>query len=199
MTENLKIATIAGCSAIIGGLVSGSYQHVRDFLTRPRLQIDFKGTEANRVEIEIVINGSQVSEIYLRAGVRNRGRQGVKGCRVYLAGVKEVHPTHLNPTAFYDPMPLSWPNRDFETRDMPRGVDMYVDIVRISRHSPGWNFSVKDLLASALKLLNYSGTYRLYLVATAENASPAMCQVDVTYKQDWNTLRVAESKHRRFT
>jgi hypothetical protein len=31
-------------------------------------------------------------------------------------------------------------------------------------------------------------------MATAENAAPTACYIDITYQRDWNTLRATEYK-----
>jgi hypothetical protein len=52
-------------------------------------------------------------------------------------------------------------------------------------------FSVENLLASQTSLTSYRGTYRFHLIATADNAEPATCAVDVNYDGDWHNLRAA--------
>jgi hypothetical protein len=179
---------VAGAgAAIAGGLLSGAYQHFRDLYEEPKLQIDYEGTDANKVETD--------NEIYIRARVRNAGRRTAKGARVFLTSLKEVQPSGtILPTSLYDSKPLAWSGWTFAPRDIPPAsrVHFYVDLTRVSKHEQGWLFSVEQLFASQTALQKYSGTYRFQLTLTADNAKPATCEIDVTYKQDWNSLR-AES------
>jgi hypothetical protein len=69
------------------------------------------------------------------------------------------------------------------------GVHFYVDLMRVSKHQPGWLFCVEKLLASQAGLKDYSGTYRFQLTLTDDNAEAATCEVDVTYAKDWHNLR----------
>lgn len=45
MSEAWVVALVGGGSAIVGGMVSGAYQHARDHWNRPRLEIDFVAGE----------------------------------------------------------------------------------------------------------------------------------------------------------
>ena len=62
----------------------------------------------------------------------------------------------------------------------------------ISKNASGWNFPSKEQFASMVSLAKYSGTYRFEVTVTADNAAPAKCEVDITYRQDWNTFRAEE-------
>jgi hypothetical protein len=195
--SNTVLSAIAG--GVVGGFLSGSYQHLREWHDRPRLHIDFKGTEANTVPVEFTRGDTSVSEIFLRARVLNSGRKVARACQVFLTGLTEVHPAGTTPTAFHDSMALAWAGGQFVPRDVPPGVEFYVDVVRISKHYPGWNFSVENLFASLSQLKEYKGTYRFHLIVTGDNTDPAVCQVDVSYAGDWHGLRsveVAKPRHR---
>jgi hypothetical protein len=197
MTQTTEIALVGAGSALVGGLLggllSGAYQHCRDWFSRPKLQIDYKETSANKVEIAYKKDDStDVADIYIRARVRNTGRRTAKGAQVFLTSLKEVHPSgSTTATSFHDSMPLSWAGWNFKPRDIPpaSSVHFYVDLMRVSKHQPRWFFTVENLLSSHAGLENYSGTYRFQLTLTADNAKPAICEIDVTYAKDWHSLR----------
>ncbi len=189
MAEALRDAIIAGVSAIAGGLLSGAYQHLRDHLARPKLVIDFLSTAANQEDVEYKVGDKTISEIYIRARVRNDGRQVANNCRVFIAALSEVHPVGTTPTSLHDAKQLSWAGYKFSPLDVPPGVDFYVDILRVSKHEPGLVLCVERLFASQSGLKNYRGTYRFRLLATASNAEPAACEIDVSYDGDWHNLR----------
>jgi hypothetical protein len=92
--------------------------------------------------------------------------------------------------AFYDAMPLAWPRWQFTPRDIPRGVDCYVDVLRISKETEGWNISIERPYGSHDKIPRHKGIYRFQLMATADDAEPFVHELDINYEQDWNTLRV---------
>jgi hypothetical protein len=194
VTDTLTGALIAGISAVAGGLLNGAYQHLRDRLARPKVVIDFQGTEANQVTSEYKIGEKVVSEIYIRARVRNTGHHVAKSCRVFVAALTEVHASGTTPTSLKDAKQLAWAGYDFSPLDVPRGVDFYVDVVRVSKSDPGWLFSVQKLFASQTQLKAYRGTYRFRLLVTADNADPAACEIDVVYDGDWHNLRAMRAR-----
>ena len=188
--ENSTAVVISGGAAIVGGLLggvlSGVYNHLRDGREQPKLLIDYAGGDANRVEVELA---SGISEIYVRARVRNTGVRVARNCLVFLTALKEVHPSGTTPTTLHDAMPLAWAGWNFTPRDVPQGVEFYVDLMRVSKQTTGWQISVQQLYASHANLKQYSGTYRFQLTVTADNAFPATCEIDVTYDQNWRNLR----------
>lgn len=191
MSETTTVAWIAACSAIGGGLLSGAYQHLRDYWNRPVLEIDFGGDDSYIVETtEHSSDGRDASYLYIRVRVRNTGRQVAKGCRVFLARLEEVHPSgQTTRTAFHDSRQLAWAGLRFVPVDLPRGLEFYADVLRVSKDAPGWDISVHHLFASERSLKGYKGTYRFHLVATCDNSEPARCVVDVSYAGDWHNLR----------
>jgi hypothetical protein len=149
------------------------------------------GTSANQVTAEYQQGRA---EIYIRARVRNTGREVARSCRVYLAELTEIRTSGQISTSLYDAKQLQWAGLDFIPLDIPRGVNLYVDLAWVSKDQPGWRFSVQRLFASQSGLKTYRGTYRFHLLATAHNADPAVCSVDVSYDGDWHSLRAWEVK-----
>ena len=68
----------------------------------------------------------------------------------------------------------------------------YIEIVGVFKHESGWNFK-KNQREEIISMKMFSGTYRLKLTVTADNAKPKSCEIDVTYQnkevRDWNQLR----------
>jgi hypothetical protein len=159
--------------------------------SQPKLEIDFEGTPgANIVDAHYKRkDGTDVDDIYIRVRVRNLGQRTAKGSRVFLTTLQEVQPTGATITEIYDSLSLPWAGWAFEPRDIPPGVSFYADLMRVSRHTEGWIFSAEKKFAIKAALEQYSGTYRFRVTTTADNAAPAICEVDVTYKQDWHTLK----------
>lgn len=192
--DNGTVAWITGAAAVggglVGGLVSGFYQHVRDRMQRPILKLDYQGMDGlNKVEVSYKQGESSVDDIYIRVRLRNEGRSIARKSVVYLTAIEEVYTSAQTPTCFAEAMPLAWPKYKFGPLDIPTGPDFYVDLVRISKHDSGWNFSVEQLLTSHVGLKTFKGTYRLHLMATADNAESAKFALDIAYSQDWHGLR----------
>lgn len=198
MTDAMTTAVVASASAIVGGilggLLSGPYQHAREHLSRPKLAIDFEGSQANIDTAEYKDGESTVSEIYIRARIRNTGQRPARGCRVFIVGLTEVHASGTIPTSFHDAKQIAWAGYDFSPVDVPRGVNFYADVLRISKNRAGWLFSVRRLFASQMQLKDYRGTYRFRLMVTADNAEPVGCEIDVTYDGDWHSLRAIAAR-----
>jgi hypothetical protein len=183
-------ALIGAGAAIAGGLVTGAYENLRDWLSRPILAIDCNSNSAaTRVENEYMVGQEKKEEVYIRARVRNVGRRPAQNCRVYLTKLSEIKGTNLGDTVFKDARPVSWAGWDFLPRLVPKGVDFYLDIARVSKKTRGWVLPLERLFASEEKLTQYVGTYRFHLVATADNATPVQYSVDVEYNGDWHNIR----------
>jgi hypothetical protein len=201
MTETTEIALVGAASAlfggILGGVLSGVFQLTRDWFLRPRLRIDYIGQDPNKIDVDFKKDdGTHVANVYIRARVRNIGRRPAKGALVFLTSLKEVHRSgKTTETSFHDSVALSWAGWNFEPRDIPPApvVCFYVDLIRVSKHEPGWNFSAKRLFGNEAAIKSYSGTYRCQLTLTADDAKPAICEIDVTYERDWHTLRAVET------
>jgi hypothetical protein len=156
--------------------------------SQPQLEVDYEGTEANKVEAHYKNGETDIDDIYIRVRVRNLGQRTAKSSRVFLTGLREIT-ADTTSAAIYDSLQLPWAGWHFEPRDIPQGVCFYADLMRVSKHTSGWIFSVQKKFAIRPDMEHYSGTYRFRVTVTADNAVPAVCEVDVTYKQDWHTLR----------
>lgn len=156
------------------------------------LQIDYEGVEgANKVET--------TDDVFIRARVRNIGPVAAKNVRALLTSLEEVsHSGQTTPTPSHDSQMLAWAGWDFKPRDVPASPDakFYVDLMRVSKFTSGWIFCAQQVFSGLAKLKDYKGTLRFYLTLTADNAPSTTCEVDVTYHQDWHTLR-AEPVRRR--
>lgn len=188
--ENWITVLIGAASGIIGGVISGgAYRDVRDYLVRPKLTIDYGGA-GNRVETAHINKDKvAVSEIYIRLRLRNDGKRAAQNCVVFLTAITEVHPSGTTPTSFHDAMPLAWPGWEFSPRQIPRGIEFYVDLMRVSKNVSGWWISVRELAVTQADLRSYRGTYRFHVTAVADNAKPEKYEVDVSYDGDWHSLR----------
>lgn len=172
---------------VVGGLLSGAYQHIRDHLTRPQLILEFN-PDADSVEASW--SGDQSFDgVVLRASVSNSGQTAATNCRVFLVGLTTLHHSGSTPTAFRDSRQVAWAGWSFEARTVQRGVTFYVDLVRVSKEGPGWQFTFHERMAQDESLRAYRGTYSFRLVAVADNAEPVYLDIPVDYNGDWHNLR----------
>jgi hypothetical protein len=188
MTE-IEAVLIGGGSAVIGGLVSGFYQHVRDSYNRPKLHIDYRGDK---------ISSELLSNVFIKVRVQNQGRLTAKGCRVFLASLTKVLPSEpRQPTVLLDSKQLAWAGGNFLPRDIPKGVNFYAELVNVSKlpEKKGWHFFIEPgLFGEQLEIESYLGTYHFSLVVTSDNAEPATCGVDVTYNGNSEHLSAAAAR-----
>jgi hypothetical protein len=158
---------------------------------KPELLIDFEGNDYNIVHAQHNQGQKVVSLIYVRVRVQNKGTAVAKNCRVYLTGLKEVHPGGSTTAAtLEDSKVLAWAGWKFVPTDIPPGDGkLYADVVRVSKDERGWLFSVESLFAHQQKLKDYVGTYRFSVMAVADNGASSSCEFDVNYNGDWHNLR----------
>ena len=186
MTETVRVAWIAAGAAIGGGLVSGAYQHIRDWCTRPKLQLSF---EPNEDKSEASWGGTYPFDgILLRASVRNRGIRSAANCKVFVTALDKIQASGTTVTGFKDSRQAPWAGWSFESRALYRGVTFYVDFIRVSKSVPGWEFPFERTMAQDAALKGFRGTYRLRLVAVADNAKPSFLNIDVKYEGDWHNV-----------
>jgi hypothetical protein len=191
MTDGFETALIAAIGGVVGGLVTGSYSHLRSWFTRPRLAVDYANDDGHLCSFDKKNwEDKDISAVYVRIKVMNEGRRVARGCRVFLTGLEEVHPSgETTQTSLHEALVLGWPKRDFEPRDIPRGVPFYADVVAVSKHGGDWNICVKEMYANHDQLPKYRGTYRFHVVVTGDEAEPVRCTVDATYDGDWHNFR----------
>jgi hypothetical protein len=195
MTDQQVGMAITAFYTIVAGLVGVLVQRWRDWARRPQLRIDYRDAPANLVEVERKgPDGKlQASDIFVRVRVRNTGCRTAKSVVVYLTSLKKAARSHTSPTTFHDAKAMAWAGGKFAPLDLPPApnLNFYVDVVRISKITHGWNFCLDQIFSSQSEMMKYSGTLRFHLTATADNADSASCEVDVTYTQNCNSLVVA--------
>lgn len=196
MTEAMEVGWIAASAAIVGGLLSGAYQHVREWRLRPTLEIEFKNSSAQELQSPYMPHavwheeGGSRQWMVVRAKVSNRGRRTAKNCRVFLTMLEVVsNGGSVDRTDFIESTVLPWPGWDFGSRHIPANVTAFVDVVRFRKDVAAWNFPFKGYSGDLNTLGDFTGVYRFTLVATADNADSVAYQIDVDYRKDWHNLR----------
>jgi hypothetical protein len=195
MSDTLAAGLLGAGAAIAGGLLSGAFQEAFNWFRRPILEIDFQDCSAKEPKSPYMPQGSWEVEglqrewIVVRANIHNRGRRTAKNCRVYWIALNEVHDGKARPAGLRDSLPLPWAGWDFDPRDVPPKADAFLDVVRFRKDVGAWDFPIRSFFSNRSTLNNFAGVYRFRIVATADNASPAYCEIGVDYRKDWNNLR----------
>jgi hypothetical protein len=185
--DTLGLAWIGAVAALAGGLVSGAYQHARDWWSRPQLKLNFD-EQVDRFEASWA-GTTPFDGVLIRASMSNTGRTAAHNCRVYLAELTIQHSSGSTKTTFMGSRQLPWAGWDFKSRSIQNGIVFYIDLARVSKASSGWQFTFKDKRLKDNGLQNYRGTYRFHLTAVADNAEPSYLSVDIDYDGDWHNLR----------
>ena len=186
MTEAMRVGWIAAGAAIGGGLVSGAYQHARDWWTRPKLHLSFR---PNEDKAETSWGGAFAFDgVNLRARVQNLGARPAVNCKIFVTALDKIQTSGTTLTGFKDSRQAPWAGWSFESREVYHGVTFYVDFVRVSKQEPGWAFPFERTMSTDEELQRYRGTYRFRLVAVADNAKPFHLDIDVKYEADWHNL-----------
>ena len=192
MSDELLYASIGASAAIAGGILTGVFDGLRQYIMRPVLRLSFKERdEAYCVESTYEVDSQSRTSTFIRVRLVNSGRSVARDCRVFITEIKELNGMQTHPTKFYDAKELPWAGypQDYSSRPIPPGINSYVDVIRFSKGESSWNFRVKALFASQESIKNYKGTYRLKVVATADNAKPTEVEFNVTYTGDYTSLR----------
>jgi hypothetical protein len=177
-------------SALIGLVARLFLWRLGEWWDRPRLKVEFIPNEGGfRDEGTWTEDDRQITEICIRARVRNESRAVAKRCRAFLVKLEEVHPAGTTPTVLFDTLLLRWPPIDYEPRDIPEGINLFFDIVSVFKHEPGWLFTFKERSTRHAEPRNYRGTYRFTVLVTGDGVVPSGRKIDVSYDGDWHNLR----------
>ena len=183
----MNLALLGAGAAIAGGVLSGGFQLLLSWLTRPQLKLNFD-PDIDKSEVEwggdFPFNG-----VLVRVSLTNNGFRAAKNCSVFVTSLTTQHATGTTKTSFAGSRQLPWAGWTFKARALHKGIPFYVDLARVSKASSGWQFTFKERRASDKKLEEKTGIYRFHIVAVADNAKPTNLRVDIDYNGDWKNLR----------
>jgi hypothetical protein len=182
-----KMAALIGfLGAVIGGILTAAFPLVLDWWRAPVLDIVCVKDD-DLFDMEFDQGGKRVYRKYLTVRVVNNGRTTARNCRLYLKDIQKVHingkvESVKGGTSFQ----LSWPGWKFDGRDIPPTLQLVVEAVSVDKSEPGWIFMFDGNERNQPEVRSYRGTYRLVLVAVAENTVPKVRELDVAYDGDWH-------------
>jgi hypothetical protein len=194
MADEILAACIGAGAALAGAIVPSIIGWIKDRYTRPILNLTFESKDdAYLVESTYMAGEMERTSKFVRVRLTNKGRDVARECRVFLTEVREVDGQQLHPTSFYDSKSLPWAGfpKNYSARPIPAGINAYIDVLRVSKGDPKWDFRVKTMFASQRPIETYKGILRLKITATADNAEPVSITLDVTFRGDYDGLRSA--------
>lgn len=167
---------------------------LEEWLYRPKLVIDFiPGQTGFCTEGTWKEGDTELTEMYIRARVRNLRGGIAKQCRPFLTKLEEVHPAGTTQTPYSDSLVLPWSLRDCNPQDIRNGIDQFFDVVGVLKNRSGWRFTFREHFTGYAALPDYRGTYRFTLLVTGDGVSPAGRKIDVTYNGGWHNLRAVDA------
>jgi hypothetical protein len=180
---NFLHSNVALFGGIGGAVITLVFLETRNFITRPRLSLSFDGDdEAYMTSSTHREHDQQVTRKYIRVCLRTFGCLGssaATNCRIYITAIQCDGTEYL-----HDARIISWPpNKDFDPRDIPRGISMFANIVTMKKGDLGWNFQIPNPYGLHSVRL-HPGTLLLRITATADNAKPKSIAIEASIKAD---------------
>ena len=196
MSIELIAGLIGALAAIIGACLTGLFDYVRTYRVRPILLLEFERDDAFIVESTYLAHDKERSSKFVRVRLRNVGNSVARDCRVYLTNIEEVRGPQIHPTTLYDSKPLPWAGYppDTSSRALPKGINAFIDVIRFSKDDRIWHFQAKPFFASQVSIRDYTGTYRVTVVATADNAAPVTLSFHVEFDGEYDRLRASATQ-----
>jgi hypothetical protein len=191
--NSLVLAGIVG--AVVGSVLTVALLWLGKFVSRPRLRLFFNGTDVERYLPESTHPEGRpavtVTRKYLRVSLKAvglfgreiGGLSGARNCRIYITSIQLDGREGTD--RIHDARPISWPpNKNFDTRDIPRGITMFANVVTMKQGNLGWTFQIPNTYGLRQDVLTHAGTLRIGITATAENAKPVSIHIRAFIKAD---------------
>ena len=193
---DLLVATLGG--VIGGGVIGVSASEFIRWWRRPRLSMTAgPGTPyACDTTVTTRIIGEEEEARWLRLGIENKGRQVAHSCRVFLVKVELLQAS--GSLAYHgqlpNPLELNWVGTKDTKRDLPIGIKMFLDVLRVSsaQEFPETCFNTIDHRAKEIFSVASGHDVefaRLHFVATANEIQSESFCADVD-------CRLADSNNR---
>jgi hypothetical protein len=172
---------------IVGWVLAVFTRHFEDRWFGAKLKIDCGKAPGNKMEAP--------DFVYIKFCVRNTRRRVAKNCRAYIVALHEVsNGKKIGDSVMHDSFQIPWAGHDFEPRDIPPNISQYVDLVRFSKATSGWDIQTNPgLYASLAPITRRPGTYQFTVVVTGESTVAAKKLINVDYNLDWHSARVYDA------
>lgn len=187
----MQSATIS-LTTIILGIVAGTLTYIASraaekVLLAPRLRITYRNEPGfAQMDRHVKAEGGFDDYNHLRLMVANDFIHAATGCRVYLTGLEILHHGNWMSPQYNEAIRLRWSYEEVGQHhrgiDIPKGVGFFFEVVTISNP---WAEPRDVAIRWAIdphrhkELPSYGILWRMTLVATAENAEPYECKIEV--------------------
>ncbi len=175
-------AFIGIAGVVVGWMLSIVTRHFEEVWFGAKLRIDCKGVPGN--------TDQNLQDAYVRFRVQNTtDRRIAKSCRAYLVALhKFSNNKEVSENLISDTFQLPWAGYDYEPRDIPAKVNLYIDLVHFSKQAPGWAFATKPPFHHSLgPIANHRGTYRCTVVVAGHGVTPQTKNIYIDYDGDWKS------------
>lgn len=200
---------------IIGFLTSMIAEPLKRWYFRPRMKVEFQSTEAfvartpeayqKRAIVpgvgSVVIEEKRHDSVWIRVRVSNqrtwRGSLASK-CRAYLVKVERQSASgRFEDARFFDPAQLAWasrkdpehPGKEFEPRDLPKGMFHYVDVFSTRETEPDSVKIAAEAVPFRERIGEVKGRYRFTIAVAGDNFDPVEFPLTFTLTGKWDDIR----------
>ena len=172
-----------------------------------RLSIEDGGKQQETAWLKLGVEGEEAQEEtrWLRLGIENKGRTVAHDCRVFLVEIELLQAS--GEPAFDEilpnPLELNWAGTQDTKRDLPVGIEMFLDVLRVSLSNeyPLTCFNTIDYIAPGIfhratcKNVDFA---RLHFVATANDIQSTADYFDVDCRLDYTTDETKKNHWKKF-
>lgn len=173
--ESGTLAVTALTGGLAGSLITLGGQSLRNWWTRPILEIAFDQDEPGCLVNTNVVGGTQIVQSHLRLKISNRGILAAKDVSLCVTRLSFEAPGSGVRTFEEEVMDLKLALTENQTvfRLAGRGAHRFIDLSHTQLVTSGVLFSIDFVIAPArLNILGLgAGTYRAEVVASADNAA----------------------------
>ena len=202
---DLLVATLGG--VIGGGIIGVAASELIRWWRRPKIELSvgLESPYACNTTITQKILAEREETRWLRLGIENKGRLVAHGCRVFLV---EIELLQAGGAPAFDmqltnPLELNWAGTQDTKRDLPVGIEMFLDVLRVSKSQnfPLTCFNTIDHEAQEIFSVATSENValaRLHFVATANEIQSTKYYADVDCRLADADNEMSENHWKRF-
>jgi hypothetical protein len=162
----------------------------------PRLDLEFREKGNFISHTTLTGNGQSIPCRYVRVKVTNTGQTSARNCRGFLIGLerKSKSGDFELVNGGDDTIQLIWSHASGNARgegfDMSPGVARYLDVLSTAEGRRHFNIECPRIPNTLIPCLDQHGTYRLTILASAEEAEPKEIRLVFEWNGDWQNSKV---------
>ena len=189
--SSLLIYVMPLVAVLFGFVLAKGWDFVRNFVTRPKLVLEFRNKDLGCVTHTQTREGIPCATV--RVKVTNTRKTTARSCRAFLTNVKEEDEKgEFIKTGYCDSIPLAWScqqeeaKEQFRPMDIPKEVNQHIDIIAICTQKTRFRPQLKVNLYRYEPMWEKKGTFLFTIYLHTENAEPVCCKVVFKWKGPWD-------------